>query len=319
MKIPTPYLAVLAALAVAGPVRAGAEESARIPDAASLEDHDGCAGGEETPEPAAEVLEGDASDDEGDDGSGEAEHTEGEDGGDGENGGDGDGEGHDEGFLAPYYDAAHEGGAASGGDGCFDSCSGDLFLDLARLLFSIETSHYAIPCRHGMVRHRLGEGGSPASLSLEGGMTTAGGGKGVLASARFWTPSPFFMGAHFEGLRPDGASDFHLAYPEAGLEVLYNLPVTLSGSGHLLVGCEEDRDPLFGGGLGVSASVFLSEIIEIGGQYRISWLEELPLHSASARCYWNVAHVSAWGGYLVLRNSDGDVLAGPMAGLRLRI
>jgi hypothetical protein len=230
-----------------------------------------------------------------------------------------DGEG-EEGFLDPYYDRAHEGGgSSSGGDGCFDSCSGDLLSDLAGLLFSMETTHHAVPCRHGMVRHRLGKGGSPVSLSVEGGMNTAGGGRGILASARFWTPSPFFLGGHFAGLRPEGAPDFSLAYSESGLEVLYDLPVTLSGSGHLLVAWEGARDPLLGGGVGASASVFISELLEADAGYRLSWLEELPLHYWSARFCWNVTFVSAWAGYMVVRNSDGDTADGPVVGLRLRI
>ncbi|MGM0627960.1 MAG: hypothetical protein ACQETZ_07365 [Candidatus Fermentibacterota bacterium] len=230
------------------------------------------------------------------------------------------GEEEEEGFLDPYYHQGHEGGGSSTeGDGCFDSCSGGLLSDLGRLLFSVEITHHAIPYRHGMVRHRLGEGGSPVSLSVEGGMTTAGGGKGALASARFWTPSPFFLGGCFVRIRPDDSADFSLAYPEVGLEVLYDLPVTLSGSGHLLVAWEEGRDPLFGGGMGTSASVFLSELFEVDVHYRLSWLEELPLHSGTARFCWNITWVSAWGGYTLVRNSDGDIIDGPVAGLRLRI
>jgi|GEM_PF-1633707 len=251
----------------------------------------------------------------------EAESETEDDDGSGEGGGEcGDGDGEEEGFLDPYYDRGHEdGGSSSGGDGCFDSCSGDLLSDLGRLLFSIEITHHAIPYRHGMVRHRLGEGGSRLSLSVEGGMTTAGGGKGTVASARFWTPSPFFLGASFAGFRPDDSADFSLAYSEAGMEVLYNLPVTLSGSGHVLGAWEKGRDPLFGGGLGTSASVFLSELFEVDAHYRISWLEELPLHAGTARFSWNITWVSAWGGYTVVRNSDGETIDGPVAGLRLRI
>lgn len=310
MRTPATALLATAALLLLLPAAAAAQGDDIVegPDSASLQE--GAVPGDdgeavEDPEPR-----GAESETEDDGGSAEGEEV----------CGDGEGDEEEDGFLDPYYDRGHEGGgSSSGGDGCFDSCSGDLFSDLARLLFSIGITHHAIPYRHGMVRHRLGKGGSPVSLSVEGGMTTAGGGKGALASARFWTPSPFFLGGHFASFRPDDSADFSLAYPEVGLEVLYNLPVTLSGSGHLLVAWEEDRDPLFGGGLGTSASVFLSELFEVDAQYRISWLEGLPLHSGTARFCWNITWVSAWGGYTVVRNSDGDTIDGPVAGLRLRI
>ena len=321
MRTRATALLIMAALLVL-PAAAGAQGDViqEEPDSAPLEEAHVRSGDGDVLEGRKEDSSPNAPDPETEDDDGIGEEEEGC--GDGE-ARSAEGEGKDEeeeGFLDPYYHEGQQGGGStSGGKGCFDSCSGDLLSDLTRLLFSIEITHHAIPYRHGMVRHRLGEGGSPVSLSVEGGMTTAGGRKGAVASARFWTPSPFFLGGHFTHFRPDDSPDFFLAYPEAGLEVLYNLPVTLSGSGHLLVAWEEDRDPLFGGGLGTSASVFLSELFEMDANYRISWLEELPLHSGTARLCWNITWVSAWGGYTLVRNSDGDTVDGPVAGLRLRI
>jgi hypothetical protein len=150
-------------------------------------------------------------------------------------------------------------------------------------------------------------------------MTTAGGLKGGMASARFWTPSPFFLGGHFDRFRLSDAPDLSLLYSEAGMEVLYDLPVSVSGAGHFLATWDDGRDPLYGGGLTADMSVRLSEAIEVAGDYRLSWLSGLPLHRGTARLCWNVANFAAWGGYVLVRNSEGETVDGPAAGLRLRI
>ena len=228
-------------------------------------------------------------------------------------------EGEDSGgLLDPYYDREHDGGEPAG-SGCFDSCGGDLLSDLARLLFSIEVTHHTVPYRHDGVRHRLGPGGNPVSLTIEGGMTRAGGNKGEMISAALWTPSPFYLGGHFENVRIEEQPDISLLYPEAGVELLFNLPVTLSGSAHAIVAWEKERDPLTGAGLGTRFGVYLLDFAELAADYRISWISGSPFHRGSARIYWNIGHVAAWGGYMALQNCDGETADGPVAGLRLLI
>jgi hypothetical protein len=228
------------------------------------------------------------------------------------------GEREDDGLLAPYYTEEEEGASSSDG-GCFDGCGGDMPWMVFGHVLSVPVSHHADPFRNDMVRHSIGGKGAPLSLEVSGGMTTAGGLNGATASARIWTPSPALAGVRYDHLRIEGGGDITLVYPEAGLELLYGLPVTLSAVVCGLAAWEDGRDVLWGGGFGADAGAYILDFLDLSAEYRLAWLRERPLHRGSARLSWNAGRIAAWGGYLVLRNCEGDTEHGPAAGIRVRI
>ena len=223
----------------------------------------------------------------------------------------------EEGFLDPYYAEDEEEARSEGG--CFDGSGGDLPWMALRLIFSVPVSHHADPFGNDLVRHSIGTDGAPFGLDVSGGLTNAGGLKGAVASARIWTPSPVFLGAHYDNLRIRGHDDFWLLYPEVGVELLYDLPVDLSPIGCGLVARQEDEDVLWGGGVGLDARVRLLDFLDLSADYRLAWLSRRPLHRWSSTLAWNAGSFAAWGGYLVLRNCEGETEHGPAAGLRIRI
>jgi hypothetical protein len=221
-------------------------------------------------------------------------------------------------FLTPYYQAGDSTSEESSEDGCFpsDGCCGTA-LDIFRWVSLIEVSHRPDPFREGGVRSELGDDGNPFGLSASAGISRLDDGKGLVAGARLLTPCP--AGIELLYHRADGADggEFSLLYAGVPFQLAFGSPLQVALGPQLVFPKEEGRYTLTGVGLGLAAGCLFLDDAGVSIDYRLAWVNGLPLQRGELRLSWYMLPAELWAGYGFLRNSLGEVLSGPSAGVGL--
>jgi len=221
------------------------------------------------------------------------------------------------GFLDPYYaeEETSEGCWASGclSDGCWD------LIDIPGLLTIIRVSHHSDPFRQNGVRTVLGDAGHPFGLRAALGVwTPAGeGGSGVCAHVNVLTPSIFGVEILYQRVEPAESSTFSILYVGAPARLAFNIPLQVTLGAQIAFPREEGEENLFGVGGGLTAELLFGDGGGASIDYRLVWVRGLPLHRGEARLSWFMLPGELWAGYGFLRNSIGEVVHGPSAGVGL--
>ena len=242
-----------------------------------------------------------------DDPDNEAVGTRGERNGEGN---DGDSEDGDT-FLDPYYEAEKD------TSGCFLSGCFEL-VDFPGLLTGIDVSYNPDPFRHDGVRSIFGETGNPLAFSMDIGLSKVGENKGYTAQAMLLTPTPLGVEALLHRVSPgEGEPDFSLVYLGIPVQFAYGSPLQLMLEPQLVFPREDHRWTLTGGGIGLLTEFLFLDGGGLSADYRLTWINGLPMHRGEARLSWYSVPMRLWAGYTMLRNCRGETLQGPCAGLGL--
>lgn len=229
--------------------------------------------------------------------------------------GDDAGEATEETFLAPYYEAdsaeAGEDEGCSTFDGCWET------FDLFRILGAIEVRHHPDPFRYDGVRSQLGEEGAPFGLHASLGIARLDDGRGVVVGARLLTPCPAGVHLLYQTVDGEGGEAFSLLYAGVPFELSFGSPLQLSVGPEAVFPREEGRHALAGYGLGLEAGFLFLDAGAASLDWRLAWVNGLPLQRGEARLSWFVLPAELWAGFGFLRNASGGVLSGPSAGVGL--
>jgi len=228
----------------------------------------------------------------------------------------GDGGAEEETFLSPYYDAdsteaEDEEGGCSGLDGCLET------FDVFGLLGRIEVRHHPDPFRHGGVRSAQGVEGSPFGFHASAGVARFGDGDGrsTTVEARLLTPCPAGASLLVQSVDAGDDGEFLLFHAGIPLDLSYGSPLQLSIGPEAVLAREEGRETLAGVGFDVSAGLLFLDGAGVSLDWRLAWIDHLPLQRGEARLSWFLLPAELWAGWGFLRNAPGRMLSGPSAGV----
>jgi hypothetical protein len=217
-------------------------------------------------------------------------------------------------FLSPYYEAGDSTAESSGG-GCFQSDGCFTVLDVVRVIGLIRVSHHSDPFSDGETRSELGDDGNLFGLSASAGIARLDGGKGAVAEARLLTPCPVGIEVLYHRVPDDDSRGFSLLYAGAPFQLAYGSPLQVALSLQVVFPREDGRYALTGTGVGLAAEYFFLDEGGASIDYRLVWVNGLPLHRGELRLSWYMLPAELWAGYAFIMNSDGEVLDGPSAGI----
>lgn len=217
-------------------------------------------------------------------------------------------------FLAPYYDAGDSTAESTGG-GCFQSDGCFTVMDVFRVVGLIRVSHRSDPFYGGGTRSELGDDGNLFGLSASAGIARLDDGKSLLAEAQLLTPCPVGIEVLYHRVSDDDSRGFSLLYAGAPFQLAYGCPLQVTLGPQLVFPREDGRYTLTGTGVGLAAEYFFMDEGGASIDYRLAWVNGLPIHRGELRLSWYMLPAELWAGYAFLMNSDGEVLHGPSAGV----
>ncbi|MBN2587936.1 MAG: hypothetical protein JXA64_07670 [Candidatus Fermentibacteraceae bacterium] len=220
-----------------------------------------------------------------------------------------EGEGTGQSFLDAYY-RSDEGGSCSV-PGCSD------FSDIIRIVAAVRVSYRSNPVGDGGSRVILGSGGNAAALDMRFCPWYFGNGIGYSGSLMFRTPSPWVLETTYHRSEPDDEPGFSLLYAGLMSQLVFDSPLQLMVGGHMVFPWEDGRETLAGGGAGLAGCIQLMPGFAVEIDYRLSWVRSLPLHRGRLMAVWMNPPMEVGAGYILLRNSSGEVIQGPCIGFGL--
>lgn len=213
-------------------------------------------------------------------------------------------------FLDPYYSSEDD------EDGCSLPGCGDVW-DIFGFLGSVRVSYEPDPTISGESRVNLGPGGNPAALDLCLGFIALDGGQGIRTGVMFRTPSPWVLEVLHQYNRLGDEPDLSLLYTGASVQLVYGSPVQLMAGAHMIFPQEKGRELLTGSGITLNGRWAVLNFLAFDMDYRLSWVRTLPLHRGELSMVLLDPPLETGAGFMFLRNSSGEVLWGPFAGMGL--
>lgn len=219
----------------------------------------------------------------------------------------------EESFLDPYYAAEDSSSGSSdeggGSSGCWD------LVDLPGILTEIRLSHHADPFRSGGVRTVSGDRGNPFGFSASAGISRIEDARGLVAGARLLTPCPVGIDVLVHRVPSAERETFSLLYAGMPIQLTCGLPLQLALGPELVFPREGGRYTLTGAGAILAADWFFLDSGGLSLDCRLAWVNRLPLHRVAVRLSWYTLPGELWAGVVLLRNSAGEILSGPSAGV----
>lgn len=215
----------------------------------------------------------------------------------------------DDSFLAPYYESEDT-------TGCFLTGCSDSW-DILRIITSVKVRYNSNPAGKGGVRAFLGGRGNPVALNMRIGLSSLENSPGYTAGLLFRTPSPIVFDVLYHRVDSEEFNAFSLLYTGMGTQLVYNSPLQLMLGPQAAFPAEDGRSTLAGWGFGLLGEYSFGDRIGTALDYRLVWIRSLPLHRGEMRISWSSAPMKIFIGCSFLRNSKGEHIFDPCAGLEL--
>ncbi len=213
-------------------------------------------------------------------------------------------------FLDPYYESKDTTGCLL--TGCSDPWN------IFRIISAVDVRYNSDPSECSGIRNYLGDSGNPIALNVRFGLSGLEDDAGYVGEVLFRTPSPLGLNILFHRVfSGEDSSGFSLLYTGLVTQIVYNTPLQLMIGAQVVFPIEDGKDVLTGGGFEVLGRYNFEDRIGMVLDYRLVWIRSLPLHRGEFRLSWSSAPFEVYGGYSFLRNSAGDWIPGPCAGVGL--
>ncbi len=210
-------------------------------------------------------------------------------------------------FLEPYYESEDD------SPGCWDSAYNAVF-HLLIALAAEDVRYNSNPFENAGVRSYMGDEGKPIAFSLLTGVTRTGSGQGLLLDARLLFPCPLGIAVRYEEVEPEDHTDFSLFYIEMPMQFLFSQPLSLEIGPHYVFPQDEGKWQISGGGVHLGIEYLFLDNLGVSGDYRLSWIHQLPFHDGEMHISWYLPPFELWTGWGILRNCKGEILQGVRAG-----
>jgi hypothetical protein len=211
-------------------------------------------------------------------------------------------------FLDPYYESEDSSGCTL--DGCFDAG------DILRLITAIDVRYNSDPFEHAGVRAVLGKKGNPIAVNIRLGLSGLEDNAGFAAQVILRTPSPLGLDVLYHRVSSgEGSSGFSLLYTGLVTQLLYNSPLQLMFGAQMVFPSGDERETLTGAGFELLGQYLFDDRIGLALDYRLVWIHSLPLQRGELRLSWVSAPIEFFAGYGFMRNSNGDYIKNPCAGV----